>query len=426
MQRINRIFSIAGLLSVGMLTAVAVYAQGTTFSQIQRGRYLNQIGDCTSCHTAKGGEQYAGGFPVATPFGTIYSTNITPDPESGIGKWSSDDFFRAMHYGIRRDGKYLYPAMPYPWYTKMNRSDVDALKAYLDTVKPVRKENKSAELPWPLSWRAVMTGWNMLFFHPGTYVPDPSQTSVWNRGAYLVEGGGHCAACHSAKNVLGASASSQKMHGGDAGESWFAPNLGDDSRDGIGGWTTAEIVEYLKTGSNRETAAAGPMIDVIMYSTAHLTDEDLNAIAVYLKTIPKSGSSSDTKKIDLDQQAITRGNGIYTDNCIGCHMAKGNGLKDVFPPLAGNASIQAKNANSLIQVVLAGEKMAAPAAKPTGLAMPAFGWKLSDEEVADLVNYIRNTWGNRAPTVGKSDVADVRADIKRYGSRPQQPLAAAN
>jgi len=416
----------AGLICLSLLAAASAGAQGVTFSQIQRGNYLSKVGDCMSCHTAKGGKQFAGGLPIATPFGTIYSTNITPDPQTGIGKWSGDDFFRAMHEGIRRDGKYLYPVMPYPWFTKMSRSDVDAIKAYLDTVKPVREENKPNALPWPLSSRKVMAGWNLLFFNAGTYVPDSSKSELWNRGAYLVGGGAHCAACHAAKNKLGATSKSQKMQGGDAGESWFAPNLGSDLRDGIGGWTTAEIMEYLKTGSNHETAAAGPMKEVIMNSTQYFSDADLNAVAAYLKDLPKKGAGADKNKTDIGHEILAHGNDLYTDNCTGCHMANGTGLKAVFPPLKGNASVQAKNPNSLIQIVLAGEKMAAPDAKPTGLAMPAFGWKLSDREVADVVSYIRNAWGNQASAVGSGTVANVRADIKKYGAKPQEPLASTH
>jgi mono/diheme cytochrome c family protein len=424
MQAIKPLFFCA-LMAFGVSFAATASAQGTTFSQIERGRYLSKVGDCASCHTAKGGKPLAGGFPIATPFGIIYSTNITPDEETGIGKWSSDDFFKAMHSGIRRDGQHLYPAFPYPWFTKLSRSDVDAIKSYLDTIEPVKQQNKSNELPWPLSWREMVAGWNLLFFDEGTYQPDPSKSATWNRGAYLVEGGGHCAACHTPKNVLGAAKGDDHLQGGDAGESWFAPSLSSDLRDGIGNWSVAQIVEYLKTGSNHQSATAGPMTDVIINSTQYLSDEDLHAIAVYLKTLPQSGADTAANKTQLDKQAMAQGHDLYWDNCIGCHMEDGAGLKKVFPPLKGSAAIQAKSAASLIQVVLAGEQMAATPNKPTGFAMPAFGWKLSDQQVADLVNYIRNAWGNSAPLVDSGDVADVRADIKKYGTAQQNPLHAA-
>lgn len=421
----KRMLCRAVLTAVGLFAAAAVCAQGATFSQIQRGRYLSKAGDCTSCHTAKGGEPFAGGYPMATPFGIIYSPNITPDLQTGIGKWSGDDFFQAMHKGIRRDGQYLYPACPYPWFTRLTRTDVDALKSYLDTLAPVRQENKSNELPWPLSWRAVMAGWNMLFFHEGTYVTDSAKSEVWNRGAYLVQGAGHCAACHTPKNMLGASKDGLHLQGGDAGESWFAPSLANDQRDGIGKWTTKDIVEYLKSGANRETAAAGPMTDVVMNSTQYLSDTDLDAVAVYLKDLPATGRDKQAGKAQVGESVMNHGRGLYMDNCIGCHMAHGEGLEHVFPRLKASASIQAENASSLIQVVLTGDRMADPPVKPTGLAMPAFGAKLSDSEIADLLNYIRNAWGNQAPLVDSDDVAKVRNDVKEFGPRHSRQLSAA-
>ncbi len=395
-----------------LLAAAPAAAQGTTYTTIERGRYLVSAGDCASCHTAAGGKPFAGGLPVATPFGTIYSTNITPDPATGIGKWSDQEFYQAMHSGVRRDGKLLYPAFPYPWFTRTSRADVRAIRAFLNTLTPVRQENKEPELPWPLSTREVMTGWNTLFFREGEFKPVPDKSQQWNRGAYLVEGLGHCSACHTASNLLGAPKKDRKLEGGDFGEHWYAPSLTSDLRDGIGDWSEADIVEYLKTGANKQSAAAGPMADVIRNSTQHLTKDDLGAIAVYLKDLPADHGGA-PKTPQPDQQALARGEALYLDNCTGCHMEHGRGLERIFPPLQGSSTVQAQQADSLIHFVLAGAKRPATGGKPTGFAMPAFDWKLSDQDVADVVNYIRNAWGNRAAPTSADRVAKVRRTIAR-------------
>jgi len=317
MRAIKLAFGLAGLLGLSLTVAVPARAQGTTYSTIERGRYLVNAGDCASCHTAEGGKPYAGGLAVPTPFGTIYSTNITPDPATGIGKWSEQDFYKAMHDGIRRDGKHLYPAFPYPWFTKVSRADVHAIKAFLDTVTPVRQQNKPTELPWPLSVREVMAGWNKLYFHEGAFKPDPKKSEQWNRGAYLVEGLGHCGACHTDTNLLGAPKTADKLKGGDFGEHWYAPGLTSNLRDGLGGWSAAEIVEYLKTGANAKSAAGGPMAEVVKNSTQYLSDVDLNAIAVYLKDVPAEQARAAAKTTDIDKQAWSRGEALYVDNCTG-------------------------------------------------------------------------------------------------------------
>ncbi|NYT35378.1 cytochrome c [Allopusillimonas soli] len=398
------------------LSATLAYAQGTEIIDIQRGRYLAAAGDCISCHTVKGGKPFAGGYPVETPFGTIYSSNITPDLETGIGNWTRDDFYRAMHEGKRKDGKNLYPACPYPWFTKMTREDVDALKAFLDTVEPVRARPPENALIWPLGWRQLVTGWNLLFFEPGEFVADPDKSDLWNRGAYLVHGLGHCAACHTPKNFLGASDHDRFMQGGDAGESWFAPSLTGNGRDGLGSWSTEDIVQYLKTGANRDTASTGPMTEVIMNSTQHLSRKDLLAMATYLKDIP-AHKTEDKRREAISADTMTRGKGIYMDQCMGCHMADGRGQKHAFPPLADSPPIQAAKPQTLIQVVLTGDHMADPPELPTGLAMPGFDWKLDDQQVADVLTYVRNSWGNQAPAVSAEQVKAVREAVHEYGPR---------
>ena len=415
MRAMKLAFGLAGLLGLSLAIAVPAGAQGTTYSTIERGRYLVNAGDCASCHTDQGGKPYAGGLAVPTPFGTIYSTNITPDPATGIGRWSEQDFYKAMHNGIRRDGKHLYPAFPYPWFTKVSRDDVHAIKAFLDTLTPVRQQNKPTELPWPLSVREVMAGWNKLYFYEGAFKPDPKKSEQWNRGAYLVDGLGHCGACHTDTNVLGAPKTAEKLQGGDFGEHWYAPGLTSNLSDGLGTWSAAEIVEYLKTGANAKSAAGGPMAEVVKNSTQYLSDVDLNAIAVYLKDVPAEKGQATTKTPDIDKQAWSRGEALYVDNCTGCHMENGEGIAQIFPSLKASSGVQAKLPDTVIHVVLAGAKVAATPGKLTGFAMPAFAGKLDDKEVADLVNYIRNAWGNHSSLTNPNAVSKVRKDVEHGG-----------
>ena len=394
---------------LGVLAASA-WAETSTNSAIERGHYLVDAGDCAACHTAKGGKPFAGGRPIPTPFGTIYSTNITPDKDTGIGQWTEEDFYRAMHEGIRRDGKHLYPAFPYPWYTKLNRADVDAIKAYLDALPPVREENRKTALPWPLSVREAVAGWNELFFREGEYQADSSKPPEWNRGAYLVVGLGHCGACHTPKNIAGGPKRAKTLEGG-YGENWYATSLTNDVRDGLGDWSLDDIVKYLKTGSNAKAAATGPMAEVIENSTQHLSDQDLHAIAAYLKSIPAK-SDQKAKAPDADKDRIARGAALYLDQCSGCHMENGAGQPGVFPPLRGNAVVQAKDPETMLHMVLAGARVAATKGNPTGLAMPSFEWKLTDQDVADLATYLRSAWGNRASAVSAGTVKKLREKVK--------------
>ena len=379
-------------------------------SAIERGRYLAAAGDCAACHTAEGGKPYAGGRPVPTPFGVIYSTNITPDKDTGLGRWTEEQFYRAMHEGVSADGKHLYPAFPYPWYTKLTRQDVDDIKAFLDALPPVRQENnKQTGLPWPLSVREAMSGWNTLYFHEGEYKPDAGQTAEWNRGAYLVEGLGHCGACHTPKNIAGGLKTKQNLEGG-YGENWYATSLTNDVRDGIGNWTIDDIAQYLRSGVNAKAAATGPMAEVIENSTQHLSDADLRAIAVYLRSVT---GRNQTANAETDKQRLARGQALYIDQCAGCHMEDGSGQRGVFPPLAGNAVVQAHEPGAMLHMIIDGARVAATARDPTGLAMPAFGWKLTDQDVADLATYLRAAWGNKAGSVSVSQVKDTRERVAK-------------
>ena len=359
-------------------------AGDTSYSRIARGHYLVRAGDCAACHTADGGEPFAGGRAIPTPFGKIYAPNITPDKETGIGSWSGDDFYKAMHDGIDREGEHLYPAFPYPWFTRMTRDDVSAIKAYLDTLKPVHNESQPPQLPWPMSWRGSLAVWNKLYFDPGTFQARADKSAEWNRGAYLVEGAGHCAACHTPKNFLGGTQKKQALQGGDAGEHWYAPDLTGDLRDGLGRWSQADIIEYLKTGSNEKTAATGQMAEVVERSTQHLSDYDLKAIAIYLKDMPAPHSGKSEEQSKPDQQVMSDGAGIYLDNCAGCHMG-GSGQAGVFPALKGSATVQAEKPDTLIHVVLAGGTKPETAGKPTGLQMPSFEDKLDDRQIAEVI-----------------------------------------
>lgn len=411
-----RVSAVAAAIGAAGLLAMApsLVARESSHGSIERGRYLVDAGDCAACHTDERGEPFAGGRPIPTPFGTIYSTNITPDPETGIGQWTSNDFYRAMHEGVAPGNRRLYPAFPYPWYTKLTRADVDDIRAYLSTLTPVKQANKPSELPWPFSMREVMAGWNALYFKQGTFKTNPQKSAEWNLGAYLVEGAGHCGSCHSPKNFAGAPKRDKAFQGG-YGEHWYATSLGGDLRDGLGQWSVDDIVKYLKTGANARAAAFGPMAEVVHDSTQHLDNDDLHAIAVYLKDLPphETGTSqaSANNGGSVDHDRLARGRGIYVDDCAGCHMDNGEGIPGVFPPLKGNSVVQAQDPETVVHIVLSGEKTAVTKENPTGLAMPAFDWKLDDQAIADLVTYLRNDWGNHGAPVDRDKVADTRHTI---------------
>ena len=376
-------------------------------AKIERGRYLARAGDCATCHTAQGGKPFAGGRPIQTPFGIIYSTNITPDRETGIGLWSNEEFYIAMHEGVGRGKKRLYPAFPYPWLTKVDGDDVAAIREYLATIAAVRQQNKPLELTKPFNSRKVMIGWNALNFHAGAFRADPNKSAQWNRGAYLVEGLGHCGQCHSPKNALGATKNGDPLEGGFA-ENWYAPNLVGDIRDGLGAWSAKEIVQYLKNGSNTTAAAVGPMAEVVRNSTSHLREADLEAIATYLKDMP--GKPTVTQVAAIDASRLAAGKKLYTANCIGCHFATGNGVPKAFPRLEASAAVQAEHPETVVRVILEGGQVVTTAQQPLPYQMPGFGRRLGDQQIADIATYIRNAWGNHASAVTAAQVAKVREE----------------
>jgi mono/diheme cytochrome c family protein len=405
-----RTLSYALLASVvaGASLVAAARAADTEFAKIERGRELVNAGDCVACHTVDGGKPFAGGRAIQTPFGIIFSPNITPDRTTGIGAWSDEDFYRAMHNGVRADGARLYPAFPYPYFTKLTHDDVMAMRAYLNTLPPVKSTRRAAELPFPLDQRVVMRGWNLLFFDAGTYKPNPNKSAEWNRGAYLVEGAGHCGGCHTPKNGLGADESGSALLGG-LTQNWFAPKIAGNMHDGTGAWSVDDIVEYLKTGRNKHSGAAGLMAEVVQDSTSKLPDSDLRAIATYIKGVDGGKTPTPSKP---DSNVMAAGKAIFADSCSGCHQADGKGVPRMFPPLAHDANVQQRDPTTVIRVILEGARTAPTDKAPTPFAMPAYGWKLSDAQIAAVATYVRNSWGNSAPPVGPDKVKDLRGRLR--------------
>jgi mono/diheme cytochrome c family protein len=397
-----RAVGVATVASALLGVAVNVGAQPGGASVEQRGEYLARAGDCISCHTAKGGAAYAGGLAMDTPFGRLVAPNITPDVATGIGSWSADEFYRAMHEGIDKRGEDMYPVMPYTFFTKVTREDSDAIFAYLRTVKPVRNAVEVNQLRWPFDIRSTMATWRALYFTPGTFVANPLQTAAWNRGAYLIEGLGHCSACHSPRNALGAIEKGKAFTGATV-DGWFALNLTENLNTGLGEWTPSQIVAYLKTGASKgQSTTLGPMAEVVHNSLTHLTDADLRAMATYLKSLPPdSGLRTPYGEPDPTRK---RGAALYTDHCSGCHQAGGGGIPGVFPPLASNDAVIAAEPADILKVVLQGIP-----ARGNYIAMPSFGRRLTDRQIADIANFVRTSWGNRAaPDATPAMVARLR------------------
>lgn len=380
---------------------------------VARGRYLAIAGDCVACHTAEGEAPFSGGRAINTPFGVIYSSNLT----TGIGSYTPDTFWRALREGKDDDGSNLYPAFPYNYFTRISRADSDALYAFLKTVPPVRRKPPANKLPFPLNLRFMISGWNLLFFKPAGWTPRTDRSPLWNRGSYLVEVLGHCGACHTPKNILGADKEGQALQGGLL-DNWFAPNLTGQPRFGLGGWSEDDIVRYLKTGRNDRAHATGPMGEVVTDSTALMADSDLRAMATYLKSLPNGG---DVPPVAApDPRAMQAGAAIYFDTCTGCHRDGGVGVPGFFPVLKGHTGVQQPDPTNTIRVILEGARTAPTEAMPTPLSMPSFAWKLTDEQIADLATYVRNSWGNQAPTVSPAQVRKLR-DVLRPQSTRLEP-----
>jgi mono/diheme cytochrome c family protein len=400
---------LAALFSLALVGAAAADSQN--FERIARGRYLAVLSDCAACHTRPGGEPFAGGLALPTPFGTLVTPNITPDPETGIGAMTDAEFMAALHDGRGQNGKRLYPAMPYPAYTKMSDDDVLAIRAYLATVTPVSNKVISNQLPFPFNIRLSMVVWNAINFTPGRYRPDPAKPEPFNRGGYIVEGAEHCGTCHTPKTFLGGDKNDQARAGATL-QGWFAPDITNDSRKGIGRWSKDDLVQYLKTGANNWTLASGPMADAVTHSTSKITDEDIAAIAAYLKDRP-GGSTPNPAPVASSADAMRAGAAVYRDSCAACHRDAGTGEPQLFPRLAGSALVQSDDPTTLVRLVLQGNRAGATPGAPTGPAMPAFGWRFTDAEAAAVLTYIRNSWGNAAAAVTSGDVASQRTSLAK-------------
>jgi mono/diheme cytochrome c family protein len=387
-----------------------------SFDEVERGRYLSIVGDCGACHTLPGsGHDLAGGRALETPFGNLIAPNITPDPVTGIGAWTDDEFIDAVTKGTGRNGLHLFPAMPYTYYTRISRDDALAIRAYLNTIPPVHNEIRPDQLPFPFSVRANLVAWDRLFFKPGEFQPDPNKSAEWNRGAFLTEGLGHCGLCHTPKNELGGDEQARAMQGY-ALQGWFAADLTNDQQRGLGSWSVDDISTYLKTGHNKFASATGLMAEEINDSTSKLTDADLRAIAVYLKDRPGDPADSAQNQTASapaapETPAMKIGQQIYADECAGCHKPDGKGVPGLFPALAGTPIVQQSDPASLLHVVLRGAAGLATPKAPTAASMPAFAWVLNDDQVAAVVTYIRNSWGNSAPPVSANDASKARATL---------------
>jgi mono/diheme cytochrome c family protein len=404
-----------------LLCAAAVWLSGIgigaaadpdrqAFEQIEKGHYLATVADCYACHTVPNvGKPFAGGRAIETPFGVITSSNITPDADTGIGAWSDEQFDNAVRKGLHPDGSRLYPAMPFPSYTKMSREDVLAIFAYLKTVEPVHQPVKSNTLPFPFNIRAALRVWDALYFTEGEFQPDGRQSPAWNRGAYLVQGPGHCTACHTPKTLLGGDKTGDNLRGFNL-QGWFAPDITGDTNQGLGQWSEADITGYLKTGHNRMTAATGPMAEEIVDATSQYSDDDLKAIATYLKSLPQRQDQAAPAK--ADSPVMTAGQAIYRDQCSACHGLDGRGVAMLFPSLAQSSLAHASDPTSAIRLVLRGGRSVATNAEPTAPGMPSFGWQLNDDQVAAVLTYIRNTWQTAAAPVAAETVGRARQQLR--------------
>ncbi|MEN8503513.1 cytochrome c [Paraburkholderia sp. SIMBA_050] len=376
---------------------------------VKRGEYLARAGDCVACHTAPRGKLFAGGLAMETPFGTLYSPNITPDAQYGIGTWSEEAFFKMMRTGLAQDGRLLYPAMPIAQYTKVTREDSNAIFAYLKSVQPVREPNHKHTLRFPFNQRKLLYGWRTLYFREGEFQPDPTRSVEWNRGAYLVEGLGHCTMCHTKINMLGGSSQSEQFAGGLIPvQNWYAPSLTSDKDGGLGDWSIKDIVDLLQAGISDRGAVYGPMAEVTYHSLQYMTGEDVKAMAVYLKTLPDNRGRKSGPSAPTNTNVFALGEKIYADKCAICHGAKGEGKLQHYPPLAGNQSIEMDSAVNPIRIVLNGGFPPGTMRNPEPYGMPPFAQELNDTDAAAVVTYIRTAWGNHGQPVTARDVNELR------------------
>lgn len=413
-------------LCFGLLLAAAPAQAAEQFSpeQVEQGRYLAHAGDCVACHTAPGGKEFAGGLGIDTPIGRIYSTNITPDAKHGIGAYSLEEFDRALRQGVAKDGHALYPAMPFPSYAMVGDADVKALYAYFMSGVPVDgTANRASDIIWPLSMRWPLRLWAKLYADIKPFTADPARDAVWNRGAYLVEGLGHCGSCHTPRGLgfqeLAMSPSDGISYlAGARIDGWFAKSLRGEQASGLGAWSEADIVQFLKTGRTSRSAVFASMAEVVGHSTQFLSEEDLSAMARFLKSLPPAdGTPPVVAKADDSFEVLRSGDyrqpgaASYVEYCAACHRLDGNGAARIYPALAGNSVVGSPDPTSLIRIVLAGGRIPATATEPHGVAMPALK-RLDDQDVAEILSFVRSGWGNKATAVTASQVAKVRASLE--------------
>lgn len=376
---------------------------------VARGAYLVRVGNCMTCHTERGGAPFAGGRPIDTPFGTIYAGNLTPHAGTGIGDWTPDHFWRALHNGRSKDGRLLYPAFPYPNYTRVSREDSDAIYQYLRSLPAVERANKPHRLGWPFSTQPALAVWRALYFEPGEHRADSAKSAQWNRGAYLVSGLGHCSACHSTRNALGASSSIMDLSGGLIPmQNWYAPSLASPTEAGVSEWDTAHVEQLLKTGVAPGASVLGPMAEVVLHSTQYLEPSDLRAMAVFLKELPPAPAQPAVTAAPMTPAVAERGARLYSRHCAQCHGEQGEGVPGAYPPLAGNRAVKLPVTANLVQVVLNGGYPPSTAGNPRPFGMPPFATVLSDADVATVLSHIRTAWRNGAPPVSELDVSRQR------------------
>ena len=375
---------------------------------VARGEYLVHAGSCFGCHTVPGGAPYAGGRAIETPFGVVTAPNLTPDA-TGLGGWSAGDFWRALHSGRSRSGRLLYPAFPYPNYTRLTRADADAMFAYLKSLPPVVNRAAPHALRFPFDQQAALAVWRALFFRPARFEADHAQSSQWNRGAYLVETLGHCNACHSRRNVFGATAGPLDLAGGLIPvQNWYAPSLSDNAEAGVGEWPEREIVALLKTGVAAHGSVQGPMAEVVVRSTRFLSDADLAAMAAYLRDLPRASGPVHAATPATPSATSERGAKLYSTHCAACHGDQGEGVAGAYPALAGNRAVAITPPANLVHVVLRGGFLPSTPGNPRPFGMPPFATVLSDQDVAELLSYLRGSWGHAAGAVTALEVGRYR------------------
>jgi mono/diheme cytochrome c family protein len=418
------------LVAVAAVAAgVAVFVNRTPQSRLTAaapassadGEYVQRLADCVACHSVANGAPLAGGLKMGTPLGALYATNITPDDTTGIGRYSLQDFDNAVRRGVARDGHRLYPAMPYPSYAKLTDDDVRKLYGFfMHSVRPVQQVNRPGEISFPLNQRWVLALWNLAFLHEGSYRPKSEHDAVWNRGAYLVQGPGHCGSCHTARgwafNETAFDDGSDRYLAGALLDGWFASNLRGDPRVGLGRWSEMDIVNFLKAGHNARATVYGSMLDALNNSTQFMNQADLTAIARYLKSLDAQASLSQAAYVydNHAQLALDRGDlsapgaGLYLNQCSTCHGRDGRGNGDLLPPLAGNSAALEHDPSSLINIVLNGGGRIVVNGVPDSYRMTPFRVLLSDQEIADIATFVRSSWGNNGSAVGAGHVQALR------------------